>query len=133
MATPMKKSPERKPTKYDALVAAAVLLLAVALGARYWFAPAQDAALTAVVSIDGVEVERLAFDDTEREYQNNGYTVHVTVTPDGVRVDHADCPTQDCVHTGTISRAGQSIVCLPARVAITLAGAADAGYDVIAG
>ena len=129
----MNKSPELKPTKYDALVVAAVLLLAAAFGARYWFAPADGGTLTAVVSVDGVVVERLSFDNTEREYQNNGYTVHVVATPDGVRVDRADCPTQDCVHTGAIDKAGQSIVCLPARIVITLEGAADAGYDAIAG
>lgn len=129
----MNKSPELKPSKYDALVVLAVLLLAVALGARYWFAPADAGALTAVVSVDGVEVERLPIDDAERDYQNNGYTVHVAVTPDGVRVDHADCPTQDCVRTGVIFRAGQSIVCLPARVVITIVGGGDAGYDAVAG
>ena len=133
MATPMNKSPELKPTKYDALVAAVVLLLAAVLGARYWFAPADTGALTAVVSVDGVEVERLSFGHTERSYQNNGYTVHVAVTPDGVRVDHADCPTQDCVRTGTISRAGQSIVCLPARIVITIVSGGATDYDVIAG
>ena len=37
----------------------------------------------------------------------------------------SDCPTQDCVHTGTITRSGQSIVCLPARVSVVLTGGAD--------
>lgn len=129
----MKRSPELKPAKADALVVLAVLLLALALGARFWFPPAQDGALTAVVSVDGVEAERITFGNTEREYKNNGYTVHVAVTPDGVCVDHADCPTQDCVHTGVIFRAGQSIVCLPARVVITIVGGGDAGYDAVAG
>ena len=141
MATCMNKSPKLektgavrlKPTRYDALVVLVVLLLAGALGARYWFAPTDTGALTAVVSIDGVEVERFLFDNAERSYQNNGYTVHVAVTPDGVRVDHADCPTQDCVRTGTIRRAGQSIVCLPARVVISIVGGADAPYDAVAG
>ena len=49
-----------------------------------------------------------------------------------VRVSESDCPNQDCVHSGAISRAGQSIVCLPARVADTLEGAAS-DYDLIAG
>ena len=40
----------------------------------------------------------------------------------GLYVADADCPTQDCVHTGTITRAGQSIVCLPARIIIRLEG-----------
>ena len=129
----MNKSPKLKPTRWDALVVFAVLLLALATGARYWAAPEQGGLLTAVVTIDGVEVERLVFDNAERDYQNNGYTVHVTVTPDGVRVSRADCPTQDCVRTGTISRAGQSIVCLPARLVVTIDGGGDAGYDAVAG
>ena len=37
-------------------------------------------------------------------------------------MEEADCPTQDCVHTGTITRTGQSIVCLPARIIIRLEG-----------
>ena len=51
-----------------------------------------------------------------------------------VSVTDSDCPTQDCVHTGAISRAGQSIVCLPAQVVVHLEGASvpDAP-DVIVG
>ena len=129
----MKKSPELKPTKYDALVVLAVLALAALCAARFWFAPS-DAARSIVVSIDGAEVERLPFGDAERDYQNNGYTVHIRVTAEGVCVERADCPTQDCVKTGTISRPGQSIVCLPARIVVSVTGgAADAGYDAVAG
>ena len=128
----MSGSPKLVPTKYDALVVLTVLLLAVALGARVWFAPAQNGA-EIVVSVGGAEVERLPLADAKRDYTNNGYTIHVVVTAESVRVDHADCPTQDCVHTGAISRAGQSIVCLPARIAIALEGAADSGFDAIAG
>ena len=56
----------------------------------------------------------------------------VAVENGAVRVSESDCPNQDCVHSGAISRAGQSIVCLPARVAVTLEGAAS-DYDLIAG
>ena len=128
----MKRSPELKPTKYDALLAMAILLLAAALGARF-FPVARCGALTVVVSVDGAEVERFALADAERDYRNNGYTVHVAATPEGVRVERADCPTQDCVRTGTISRAGQSIVCLPARVVVSLEGVSAAPFDAIAG
>ncbi|MBQ5740096.1 MAG: NusG domain II-containing protein, partial [Oscillospiraceae bacterium] len=36
------------------------------------------------------------------------------------------------VRTGVISRAGQSIVCLPGRIVVTLVGA-QMDFDVIAG
>lgn len=129
----MKKTPKLKPTGWDALVVLAVLLLAFALDARFWFAPAHGGALTVVVSVDGAEAERFPLGNATRSYTNNGYTVRVAATADGVRVESADCPTQDCVRTGTISRAGQSIVCLPSRIVVTLEGAADMGFDVIAG
>lgn len=128
----MKKSPELKPTKYDALVAAAVLLLAAVLGVRVWFTPARTAA-ELVVTVNGAVAERLPLRDAARSYSGNGYTLHLTVNESGARVDWADCPTQDCVRTGTISRVGQSIVCLPARIVISLEGATDAPYDAIAG
>ena len=52
----------------------------------------------------------------------------------GLRVSSSDCPTQDCVHTGAISRAGQSIVCLPAQVVVHLEGASGTDApDVIVG
>ena len=80
-----------------------------------------------MVTVDGAEAERVELDrlkDTaERTYSGGGYTLRVSMEPHGgVRVEEADCPTQDCVHTGTITRAGQSIVCLPARIIIRLEG-----------
>ena len=41
----------------------------------------------------------------------------------------------DCLHTGAVSRSGQSIVCLPARVIVQLVGGseADPGVDAVIG
>lgn len=149
----MNASPKLTPNKYDLIVAAAVLALAVLLGARFWGAPGaaaeQGGALTVVVEIDGEEADRFALTQimTEaRTYTNNGISLTVAasaiVEQDaqtakqsetlGVRVLESNCPTQDCVHTGQISKAGQSIVCLPARIVITLVGT-NTDYDVIAG
>ena len=65
-------------------------------------------------------------------YANNGYTLTVTAAGGAVSVTQSDCPGQDCVHSGAVSRAGQSIVCLPARIVVELVGAAD-GYDLVTG
>ena len=126
----MKRSPKLKPTKWDALVVLAVLLLALGLGARPYFAAGE---LTISIAIDGETVERCALSAYEGgTYESRGYTLTVAVENGAVRVSESDCPNQDCVHSGAISRAGQSIVCLPARVAVTLEGAAS-DYDLIAG
>ena len=146
----MNNSPKLTPGKYDLIVVAAVLALAALLGARFWLSPAPESGtLLAVVEIDGAEVDRFTLAQAAEEtrtYTNNGVTLTVapcvTVKRDaetrtqtetaGVRVVSSDCPTQDCVHTGQISRAGQRLVCLPAHIVITLAGA-DADYDLITG
>ena len=134
----MKSSPRLSPSKYDLLVVAAVLALAVCLGVRFWgglnAAPVQNGGLSVVVEIDGVEVERARLLDYSGQhvYTNNGYTLTVDSADGWVDVTHADCPTQDCKHSGAIKRSGQSIVCLPAHIVITLAGT-TADYDVIVG
>lgn len=136
---PMKPSPELRPTAWDALVVLCVAALAVGLAVFQWRGGTQEA-LTAVVSVDGTEVDRFSPEELlehPRTYTNNGYTLEVALgigyeSPPlnalppsgeaGIRVAVSDCPTQDCVHTGTITRSGQSIVCLPARIIIRLEG-----------
>lgn len=132
----MKRSPELKPNLWDILVVLAVVALAAASALTVW--PGRDSgSLTAVVTADGEELDRFAPADLAagpRTYTHNGYTLTVTAEDGGLRVSEADCPTQDCVHTGRISHAGQSIVCLPAQVAVQLVGAATPDApDVIVG
>lgn len=109
---------------------------------------------TVVVSIAGQEADRFPLEDLlegPRTYTHNGYTLELSYglrgmedpPPDhapsageaGVRVTQSDCPTQDCVRTGLITRGGQSIVCLPAEIAVQLEGAAaeDGGVDAVVG
>lgn len=133
----MKRFPELKPNLWDILVVLAVVALAAASALTVW--PGRDSgSLTAVVTADGEELDRFAPADLAagpRTYTHNGYTLTVTAEDGGLRVSEADCPTQDCVHTGTISRSGQSIVCLPARIIIQLTGgqADPGGVDVVIG
>lgn len=133
----MKRSPELKPNLWDILVVLAVVALAAASALTVW--PGRDSgSLTAVVTADGQELDRFAPAELAagpRTYTHNSYTLTVTAEDGGLQVSEADCPTQDCVHTGAISRSGQSIVCLPARIIIQLTGgqADPGGVDVVIG
>ncbi len=130
--------PKLRPTAWDGLVVLCVAALAVALAAFQWHGSSQG--LTAVVSIDGAEADRFALQDllkSPRTYTASGYTLEVAAALRGdaspldhvksngelgLQVAHSDCPTQDCVRTGAITRSGQSIVCLPARFILRLEG-----------
>ena len=123
----MKSSPKLRPCLWDGLVVLLVVVLAAVCALAVWSRGNDGGELTAVVTVDGTEVERIELDRlngvVERVYSGGGYALRVSMAPDGgVRVEEADCPTQDCVHTGTITRTGQSIVCLPARIIIRLEG-----------
>ena len=131
----MSTSPKLRPGIWDVLVALTVAVLAVACAWTVWGGQDESGALTAVVSVDGVETERLALEEAERTIQAGGYTLRLRLTETEVWVESSDCPTQDCVHTGHISRSGQSIVCLPARVIVRLEGGetVDTGVDAVIG
>ena len=127
--------PELKFNRFDALAALVVALLAVASALWFYLPRQQSGELTVVVSVSGAEQSRTPLADfTEATVTSRGYTLHVAAANGGVAVTDSNCPTQDCVHTGRISRAGQSIVCLPAQVVVHLEGASSPDApDVIVG
>ena len=130
--------PSLRPKPLDALVAAVVIALAV-VTALLFYLPKTGGGdqLTLVITVGGQEQSRTPVtqlpDGPVHIEGRGGYTL--TLSPSysdlpfspewSVRVSDSDCPGQDCVHTGAISRAGQSIVCLPAQVVISLVGAAS--------
>lgn len=129
-------TPKLRPTGWDMLVVLAVVLLAAA-AALWSFARPTDGELTAVVTHRGTEVCRVALAELKEEKTvrvDGTYHLTICMTPEGVSVTQSDCPGGDCVRTGTITRAGQSIVCLPEQVVVQLVGADTAdGPDVILG
>ena len=125
----MRSSPKLQPVLWDALVVAAVVALAVACLAVLR-TPDDGEQLRAVVSVDGEEVERISFQKTDPQrltVRGNGYALEIVSEDGEIWVESSDCPTQDCVHTGRITRGGQSIVCLPARVIVQLEGGSNDG------
>lgn len=124
-----------KPTVWDGLVVAVVVALAAIVAITFYGNKQGSDDLKAVVSVGNQVVDTLSLSGESKTYtyQNNGYSLHVSVMDNGVCVQDSDCPSQDCVHTGTITRAGQSIVCLPAQIVIHLEGASSDAPDVIVG
>jgi hypothetical protein len=65
------------------------------------------------------------------EYSLNGGT-NVLVIEDGMAyLKEANCPDKTCVRTGKIRYVGQSIVCLPNDIAITVRGNSKDGVDIV--
>ena len=55
----------------------------------------------------------------------------LAIDSDGVRVISSPCPHQICVQSGTISRTGQWIGCLPNSVFVRIEGGESGGVDAV--
>ena len=117
----------------DLLAGAAVLLLAAA--AAVWLAVRAAAVDTAAaqVYLAGELVAELPLDRDGTYEVEGAYHNTVTVKDGKVAVTESDCPGGNCLHSGWISTAGRSIVCLPNRMEIRLTGAASDGVDIVIG
>ena len=62
----------------------------------------------------------------------NGCTNEIELSPEGVRICSASCPDKLCVKQGKITKAGQSVICLPNRVSVYLTGE-KAEVDAVVG
>ncbi|MBQ6839139.1 MAG: NusG domain II-containing protein [Oscillospiraceae bacterium] len=105
--------------KWDIAVIAGVILAAALVFVA--FLPGNSGAY-AQVYLQGQLVDTLPLNvDQSREY-SGVYTNVVTVQNGKIAVTHSDCPGEDCVHSGGISAAGRSIVCLPNGLEIRVVG-----------
>lgn len=59
--------------------------------------------------------------DNAYEYKiDSDMDVILLLEKDGVSVKHSDCPDKLCVNMGKITKSGECIVCLPAKVSVLL-------------
>ena len=79
-------------------------------------------AMKVVIQIDGKRVHTMEL-DKDAEYRAetaDGNYNTVVVKDQSVRVEEADCKNQICVHSPAISAPGETIVCLPHRVVVSI-------------
>ena len=99
--------------------------LLLAAGALYLALSLLPQGTVAVVEQNGQEVAQLTGPETLSLTGENGVEVTITFTPQGAAVTASTCPDQVCVQTGQLTRAGESAICLPARVTLRLEGGGD--------
>ena len=115
---------------WDLLAMGAVLLAALLL---LLLPPLlrEEGRVLVVETPNGVHTYELSV-DRELTVQSNGITLTVEIRDGEVRVSHSDCPDAICRSSGAISESGESILCAPAGVRLTVKGGGD-GVDFVAG
>lgn len=88
------------------------------------FSPSKDDAAYLEVRQSGKVVMTLPLDnDTTQTIYDNEKKSNTFYIKDGiVSMKHADCSDHTCVRTGSISRTGETIVCLPHRLVLEITG-----------
>ncbi len=82
------------------------------------------------VEIDGERVALYSLED-EGEYILNGGTNILVIENGEAYISEADCPDRTCMRTGSLRHVGQSAVCLPNRVSVTVVGDDASGVDLV--
>lgn len=85
---------------------------------------------TAVVEINGITVAEYSL-SKNGEYSLNGGTNNLVIENGVAYLNYSDCPDHTCERTGKIMYVGQTIVCLPNKVSITVKGNAHDGVDFV--
>jgi len=71
--------------------------------------------------------------DKEIEIEHRGEVVNKIVIEDGYcYMEEAECPDHLCIKQGKVNKSGQTIVCLPNRVVVTVVDSDSSDYDSVA-
>ena len=128
----MKKSMRLTFRKGDWLAIGLVVALAVVIATS--FRPRENTVAEVNVQIYqyGKLIRELPLQTAEEmTFSVSGAYTNTVVIRDGkAAITESDCPGTDCVHSGWISNAGRSIVCLPNRVEVRIVGTSDVDFVV---
>ena len=110
-------------TRADLCVLAAALICALTL---FLLTKPRAAGTCVSVYVENELVATLSLADAPKtcEIPTEKGSVTLVFDEGGVSVLHSDCPDKLCARTGSISLAGESIVCAPLGVCVTVAGGA---------
>ena len=111
----------------------AVLLVAVlGVGVFLAFLPGRaQTPQTLEIYQDGQLLRRVSLLEDQTFVMDGAYKNTVEIRGGRVAIVESDCPGEDCVHSGPISAAGRSIVCLPNRLEIrVVSGENDVDFAV---
>ena len=113
---------KQKKLKNDILLICALLLLALAAWGVLRLTREQGGEV--IVTVDGelTATIPLTVEATLPVGEGKGFLNVVEVRNGRVRVAEADCPDKLCVRQGWISYDGESIVCLPHKLVVTVRG-----------
>lgn len=117
-------------TKYriDIIVIASLLVLAITVLLVINLTKTKGS--YAEVVVDGEVVGKYPLDE-DGIYSLNGGTNTLTIKDGVAYMSYSDCPDHTCENTGKVKHIGQTIVCLPNHLTITIIGESNDSVDFV--
>lgn len=109
-----------------------LLVLAVAAALLIYRAASRENGSSIEVTVDGVLLMTLPLDrDASVVIGEGDHTNTLVIRGGEASVTAASCPDHVCVKRGAIRFDGETIVCLPNRLVVTVVNGGDSGMDII--
>ena len=133
-ATPTAAAGGGRKYRNDLIFIAALLLIVALAGLAIYFLRGEGNAVTVTVDGRHFGTYSLSMDRTvEIRTGKDGEELNLLVIKEGkAYVETATCPDGICAAHKPISRDGESIVCLPHKVVITVTTGGEEGPDIVA-
>ena len=114
--------------RIDIIVIASLLLLSLIILLVINLAKKEGA--IARVEISGEIIGEYPL-DVNKEYSLNGGTNVLTIKDGVAYMTYSECPDHTCERVGKIKFVGETIVCLPNKVSVTIISDSDDGVDLV--
>ncbi len=114
--------------KLDIIVIAAILV--ISLSVLFIVLLTKKDGATVSVEINGEETAVYSL-EVDGVYPLNGGTNVLVIENGEAYLNYSNCPDHTCERTGKISHVGETIICLPNRISITIKGDAADGVDLV--
>ena len=110
-----------------------ILLVALVVASMQFFIP-NTRSKSIIIRSDGTVVKKISLTKNKTEEFNirsKEGSLTVEIKAGRVRVIESTCKDKLCVKEGWIEKVGESIVCLPNRISISIVGEKENGIDSI--
>lgn len=110
--------------KGDYVVILFIVLLAVSVFGITHRKIENNGKLYAVIKVDGKEIARYEMGVKKEIHHIDSKYGHneIEIYDNSVKISESNCRDKICIHMGSINRQGQSIICLPNRLIVTIEG-----------
>lgn len=114
----------------DILLAASILLIAVSAFLLFLLFAKEGS--TVVITVNGEEFGKYPLSEDKIITVDNGFGYNLVIIEGGeVTVGEADCPDGICVKHRKIKNEGETIVCLPHKLVVSVEGEGDKAPDLV--